>query len=92
MSSKISLLVIYEILEMFVDTLTAGDKYSFRNSENLLQPNQMQLCKKQKILSQFFAAFLKFTSNSEHFEKEGDRHSLCISEIRNCERHGSRKV
>ena len=52
----------------------------------------MQLCKKQKILSQFFAAFLKFTSNSEHFEKEGDRHSLCISEIRNCERHGSRKV
>ena len=77
---------------MFVDALTANDKYSFCNSENLLQPNQMQLCKKQKILSQFFAAFLKFTSNSEHFEKESDRHSFCISEIRNCQRHGSRKI
>ena len=77
---------------MFVDALIADDQYSFCNSENLLQPNQMQLCKKQKILSQFFAAFLKFTSNSEHFEKEGDRHSFCISEIRNCLRHGSRKI
>ena len=27
------LLVIYEILELFVDILTADDKYSLRNSE-----------------------------------------------------------
>ena len=29
----------------------------------------MQLSKKQKTFSQFFAVFLKSTSNVEHFEK-----------------------
>ena len=43
---KISLLVISEILGLFVSTLTAGEKYSRSNSENLLQPNQMRLSKK----------------------------------------------
>ena len=52
------LLVICEIVGLFVNTLTADDKYSLRNSENLRQPIQMQLSKK----SQFFAAFLKCTS------------------------------
>ena len=38
-----SLLVISEILGFFAKMLTAGEKYSFRNSESLQQPNQMQL-------------------------------------------------
>ena len=32
------LLVICEILGLFVNTLNAGDKYSLRYRENLLQP------------------------------------------------------
>ena len=38
-------LVISEVLALFVNTLTADDKYSLRNSENLGQPVQMFLSK-----------------------------------------------
>ena len=58
-----SLLVIGQILGLFVNTLTTDDKYSLRNSEFLLQTIEMQLSKKQKTFSQFFANFLKITSN-----------------------------
>ena len=58
-----SLLVIGQILGLFVNTLTPDDKYSLRNSEFLLQTIEMQLSKKQKTFSQFFANFLKITSN-----------------------------
>ena len=68
-SWKMSLLVIYEILALFVNTLTAIDNYSLPISENLLQPVQMQLFKNQYFF-RFFAAFLKSTSNFEHFEKK----------------------
>ena len=37
-----SLLVISEILALLVNTLTPDEKYSLRNSENLLQTIQMQ--------------------------------------------------
>ena len=73
--------MISEILELFVNTLTADDKYSLLNSENLWQPIQKQLSKKQQTFSDFFASFLKFTSNVEYFETKDDRHSLCFSEI-----------
>ena len=75
-----------EILRMFVKTLTAHDKYSLRNRKNLCQSIQLQLSKKQKICAQFFAAYLRFTSNVEHFVKKDDSHRLCIFEIRDCER------
>ena len=41
LNCKISLLVIYEILGLFVNALTADDKYSFRKKEKLLQPIQI---------------------------------------------------
>ena len=41
-----SLLVIYEILGLFVNTLTVDENYPLYNTENLPQPNQMQLTKK----------------------------------------------
>ena len=45
--------------------------YTYKR-ENLPQPMQMQLSKKQKYFSLFFAAFVKSTSNFEHFpEKMG---------------------
>ena len=48
----------------------------------------MQLSKKQKKNSPYFALSLKFTSNFEHFEKDDDPHSLCIFETTDCERLG----
>ena len=38
-----SLIVISEIIELLVNTLTADDKYYIRNGENFLQRFQMQL-------------------------------------------------
>ena len=48
---KMSLLVISEILELFLNTLTADDKYSLRKSENFWQPIQMKLSKKETFFS-----------------------------------------
>ena len=60
---------------MFVNTLTADDKYSLLNRDNLTQQNRTQLSQKQKAFSQFFLAFSKYTLNFEHFEKKDDPHS-----------------
>ena len=50
-----SLLVIAKILRMFVNTLTADEKYSLLNNDNLRQPIQMKLSQKQKSFSDFFS-------------------------------------
>ena len=42
MGLKKSLLVRSEILDLFVNALTADDKYSLHNREKFLQPIQMQ--------------------------------------------------
>ena len=47
-----------EILGLFVQTLTADSNYALRNSDNLPQPIEMQLSKKEIVLSDFFAQFL----------------------------------
>ena len=60
---------------MFVNTLTAEDKYSLLNRDNLTQQNRTQLSQKQKAFSQFFLAFSKYTLNFEDFEKIDDPHS-----------------
>ena len=57
---------------MFVNTLTADDKYSLLNRDNLTQQIRMQLSQKQKAFSQFFLAFSKYTLNFEDFEKRDD--------------------
>ena len=69
------------MLRVFVDTLTADDKYSFRNMQNFLQQLQTLLSKKRKTLSGFFFAFLKCAWNSEDFKKKDECPSLIISEI-----------
>ena len=83
-----STLVTSKIIRLFVSILTADDKYSLCNRKNLSQPIQMQLSKKQKFFAEFLAAYLKFTSKFEHFEKKNDPHRLCIFEIRDCKTHG----
>ena len=60
---------------MFVNTLTADDKYFLVNRDNLTQQNRTQLSQKQKAFSQFFLAFSKYTLNFEDFEKRDDPHS-----------------
>ena len=57
MSWKESLLATWEILRLFVNTLTADDKYSLLNTGNLTQHVHMHLSQKQKDFSQFFCAF-----------------------------------
>ena len=60
---------------MFVNTLTADDKYSPLNRDNLTQPIRTQLSQKQEAFPEFFLAFSKSTLNFEHFEKKDDPHS-----------------
>ena len=55
----LSLLVIQKILRLFVNILTVNDKHYLLNRDNLTQPIQMQLSKKQKTFSEFFFQFLK---------------------------------
>ena len=70
-----------KILRLLFNTLTADDKYSLVNRDNLAQPIQILLSQKQKTFSQFFATFLKSKLIFEHFSKKDDPHSRCISSI-----------
>ena len=65
-----SLLVISETLRPFFNALTANDKSSLRNSQNLKQPIQTQLSKKQKPFPEFFLPRLKCILNFERCEKK----------------------
>ena len=70
-SVKKFLLVICKILRVFVNTLTADDKYSVLNRDNLLQDVQMQLSQKRKTFSpRFFLHFRNLDSISNIFEKK----------------------
>ena len=55
---------------MFVNALTADEKYSGSNMQNLPQQFQTPLSHKQKISSRSFIAFLKCELNLEHFQKK----------------------
>ena len=57
-------------LGLFANTLTGNDDYSLSNRESLTQPIQMELSKKQKGFSQFFASFLKVIANLKHSKKK----------------------
>ena len=88
LSYKKSRSVWCEILRLFVNALTADDKYSGSNMQNFPQQFPTPLSKKQKIFSEFFIAFLKFAWNLEHFRKKDEDSSLIISEIIDAERRG----
>ena len=72
---KNSLLVIYTILRLFVNTITADDKYPLFNRDNLRQPIQVQFPQQQKNFSQYFSAVSKSRLNFEHFKKKDDLQS-----------------
>ena len=75
------MLVLCTILKLFVNTLTADDKYSLLNRDNLTQSIQTLLSQKQKTFSEIFSSFLKCTLNFQHFEKKDHPPNRCISEI-----------
>ena len=83
-----SALVWSEILRLFVNTLTADNKYSRCNVHNFAQKGQTPLSQKQKTFCGFFIGFLKCAWKLEHFEKKDEYPSLIISEIMESERYG----
>ena len=88
MSYKKSASVWCEILRLFTNALTADDKYSGSNMQNLRQQFQTPASQKQKIFSGFSIVFLKSAWNLEHFQKKDEYSSLIISEIIDAERRG----
>ena len=48
--------------------MTADDKYSLLNRDNLTQRIPTQLSQKQKAFSEFYLQFSKSTLNFEHFQ------------------------
>ena len=78
----------YEILRPFVNGLTADDKYSGSNMQNLPQQFQTPLSQKQRTFSVFFIAFLKCAWSLQHFQEKVEYPSLIISEIIDAERRG----
>ena len=73
---------------MFVQTLTADDKYSLLNRDNSMQSILTKLSQKLKLVLHFFLAFSKCTLNFEYFQKKDDPHSLFISEITHSVKRG----
>ena len=71
LSYKRSLLVICKISRLFPNTLSADGKYSLFKRDNLTQPIQIQISRKEKTFSEFFSVFLKSTLNFKHFQKKG---------------------
>ena len=67
---KESPLAIWKILRHFVYTLTAYEKYSVLNREDLTQPIHMQLSIKTKDFFKLFSAISKPTLSLEQFQKK----------------------
>ena len=88
MSWKKSPSVWYEILRLFVNALTADDKYSGSNMRNLPQKFQTPASQEQNTFSGLFIAFLKCAWNLENFQKKDEYPSLIISEIIDAEKRG----
>ena len=60
-SGKKPLLVIWQGLRLFVNTMTAVERYSLPNKDNLTQPIHMQFSQKLKIFLNFFLHFQNLT-------------------------------
>ena len=70
---KKSLLVIWKSLRLFVNAMSAVDKCSLPNRDNLMQPIHMQLSEKLKTFSRFFNVFSKSRLSFEYIKKKGWR-------------------
>ena len=68
--------------------MSAVDKCSLPNTDNLMQAIHIQLSQTLKTFSEFFPAFAKSRLNFEHFPKKGYAHSFFICEATACEKRG----
>ena len=68
--------------------MSAFDKCSLPNTDNLMQPIHMQLSQKLKTFSPFFNVFSKSLLSLEYLQKKDDAHSLFIFEATACEKRG----
>ena len=68
--------------------MSAVDKCSLPNRDNLMEPNHMQLSQKIKTFCEFFLAFSKSSLNFELFQKKDDADSLFITGATACEKRG----
>ena len=50
--------------------MTADEKHSLLNRDNLTRPIRTKLSQKQRVFSGLFLAFSKSTLNFEHFQKK----------------------
>ena len=64
------MLVLCKNLRLFLNILTANDKYSLLNRDNLTQRIEILLSPKQETFSQFFRLFLKSTLNFGDIQKK----------------------
>ena len=76
------------MLRLFVNTLTADDKYSLIDMLNFSKEFQTPLSLKQKTFCRFLIAFLKYAWNLEHFQEKDEYPSLIISGVIDCEKRG----
>ena len=76
----------FEILGLIVNRLTADDKYSRRNIQNLIQELQTAISQKQKTFSGIFFKYLESITNSEAFPQNVESASLSICEIIDAEK------
>ena len=68
--------------------MSAVDKCSLPNRDNLMQPIHMQLSQKLKTFFGFFNVFSKPRLSFEHLQRKDHAHSLFISEATECEKRG----
>ena len=66
------------MLGLIVNRLTADDKYSRRNTQNLTQELQTAISQKQKTFSGTFITYLKSITNSNAVVKKIESASLSI--------------
>ena len=81
-------LVRFEILELFVNTLTTDDKYSSRNIQNLTQQLQTTMSQKQNTFYRIFITYVKSRTSSDDFVKKDESTSLSFYDIIDAEKSG----
>ena len=64
-----------KILRLFVNRLTVDEKHYVLNRDNLMQPIQIRLSKKEKTFLKFFLEFLKSILNFKHLPRKDEPHS-----------------
>ena len=81
LSWRLSLLIRFEILRLFVNTLTDDDKHYRHCKGNFAQSIQIPISKMQNIFSTFLVTLLKLKPNFEHFGIKDESRSLSISNV-----------